>query len=426
MVIEGFWLKTKSNVYKEIYQFLIKIFAVTFGMGVVTGVVMSYQFGTNWSVFSDKVSNIIGPLIGYEVLTAFFLEAGFLGIMLFGWNKVSNRVHFFATCMVAIGTLFSVFWIMSANSWMHTPTGYVIGENGIFYPKNWIDIIFNPSFLHRFFHMVFAAFITTAFAVSGIAAYLLYKGKSLKHAKIMITMSLFLAFIFVPIQVYIGDSLGRNTLKYQPAKIAAIEGIWDTQKSVPWTIIGWPNEKKLKTEYAIDIPYASSIILTHTLDGEVRGLKSWPEKDRPPVLIPFFGFRIMIATTGIMLLIACAGVYLFFKKKLFTLTTFHKVCIWVSPIGFITILAGWYTTEVGRQPYVVYGLLRTSDSISPVALHDLMFSFTLFVIVYFFITSFGIYYIFKLIVGGVEEGGLVKKSSVNMSTSSFKQIFLRH
>jgi cytochrome d ubiquinol oxidase subunit I len=426
MVLEGFWLKTGHPVYKEIYQFLIKIFAVTFGMGVVTGVVMSYQFGTNWAVFSDKTSNVLGPLFGYEVLTAFFLEAGFLGIMLFGWSRVSNRVHFFATCMVAVGTVISAFWILAASSWMHTPAGFEIRENGLFYPTSWIEVIFNPSFPYRFFHMLFAAYLTTAFVTAGVASYFLRKKKSLKHAKIMLTMAVFFAAILVPVQIFVGDGHGLNTLQYQPAKIAAMEAIWETEKGAPLTIFGWPNEEELKTEYAIKIPKLGSLILTHSLDGEIKGLNEWPKEDRPPVKPVFFGFRIMVGIGFIMLFTAFTGVILFLRKTLFTCGAFHKWCMFVSPLGFVAILSGWIVTEVGRQPYVVYGLLRTSHAASRIAAHDVMFSLILFIIAYSFISSFGLYYIFKLIKSGIKEGEWTNEASdINLNSNSFKQIFVK-
>ena len=426
MVLEGFWLKTKHPVYKEIYQFFIKIFAVAFGMGVVTGVVMSYQFGTNWAIFSEKTSNVLGPLFGFEVLTAFFLEAGFLGIMLFGWNKVSNKVHFFSTCMVAVGTVISAFWILSASSWMHTPAGFEIRANGLFYPTSWIEIIFNPSFPHRFFHMLFAAYLTTAFVTAGIASYFLCKNKFIKHAKIMLTMAMFFAAILVPIQIFVGDGHGLNTLQYQPAKVAAMEAIWDTEEGAPLTLFGWPNEEEMRTDYAVKIPKLGSLVLTHSWDGKVSGLKEWAKEDRPPVKPVFFGFRIMVGIGFIMLLTSFFGVFLFFRKKLFTCGAFHRWCIFISPFGFVAILSGWVVTEVGRQPYVVYGLLRTSHAASAVAAHDVLFSLILFIVAYSFITSFGLYYVFKLIKKGVSEGEWASNADIaNLESGSFKRIFIK-
>ena len=253
-VVEGLWLKTGNNIYQEIYKFWIKIFAITFGMGVVSGVVLSYQIGTNWSGFSDKVGNVLGPLLGFEVLAAFFLESSFLGVMLFGWNKVSKKMHFAATLIVAIGTIISAFWILSANSWMQTPTGYEVRADNILYPTNWLEIIFNPSFPYRFCHMIVASYLTTAFVIGGVAAWYLVQRKFVAHAKIMFGMAMLMAVFVAPIQLFIGDQHGLNTLEHQPAKIAAMEGIWDTEKGTALRVFGWPSDQEETTKYTIDIP----------------------------------------------------------------------------------------------------------------------------------------------------------------------------
>ena len=286
-VVEWRWLKTGNPVYQEIYRMWVKIFAVTFGMGVVSGVVLSYQFGTNWSVFSDKVGNVIGPLLGYEVLTAFFLEASFLGIMLFGWNRVSPRMHFASTVIVAFGTLLSAFWILAANSWMQTPQGYRVGEDGLLYPTDWLQIIFNPSFPYRFAHMILAAYLTTAFVVGGIGAYYLWRRRHVKHARVMFGMAMLMAIFVAPLQPIVGDLHGLNTLEHQPAKVAAMEGIWETERGAALKLFGWPDEAEERTKYAIEIPKLSSLILTHDLDGEVKGLKEWHPEERPPVAVVF-------------------------------------------------------------------------------------------------------------------------------------------
>ncbi len=404
MVVEGLWLKSKHPVYKEIYQFWVKIFAVTFGMGVVSGVVLSYQLGTNWSTFSDQVSNVIGPLLGFEVMTAFFLEASFLGIMLFGWNKVTPRMHFFSTIMVAVGTVISAFWILSANSWMHTPAGFMVGEGNILFPTNWIEIIFNPSFPYRFVHMVLAAYLTTAFTVGGIAAWYLWRKEHVHHARIMLAMAALMAVFVTPVQIFVGDLHGVNTLEHQPVKVAAMEGIWDTQKGAPWTIVGWPDKTTEETRYALNIPYASSLILTHSLDGEVKGLKEWAPEERPPVAFVFWSFRVMLAIGSLMLLTGVFAVILFFRKQLFTTKWFQLWYMALTPAGFIAVLAGWMLTEVGRQPYVVYGVLRTADTVSPIAGEQVAFSLALFVIVYFLIFGAATYYILRLIRKGPEVG----------------------
>jgi cytochrome d ubiquinol oxidase subunit I len=399
-VLEALWLKTGKNTYKEIYQYWVKIFAVSFGLGVVSGILMSYQFGTNWSVFSKHVGNIIGPLMGYEVLTAFFLEASFLGIMIFGWNRVSPRMHLASTIIVAIGTLISAFWILSANSWMHTPSGYRIDEHGVFFPTNWLDVIFNPSFPYRLAHMVTAAYLTTALVVAGVAGYYFIRKIHQSHARIMLGMAVLLISTLAPLQILLGDMHGLNTLKYQPAKISAMEGIWENEKGASFRIFGIPDSKEEVTKYSIDIPFASSIVLTHTLDGEVKGLKDWPKDKRPPVVIVFFAFRIMLAVGTIMLLTAIVGAVLYFRGKLFNTRWFHLWCMITSPVGFIGILAGWFVTEVGRQPYVVHNLLRTSDAASPVMAGSIAFSLTSIIAVYSLVFGVGCYFILRLMKRG--------------------------
>ncbi len=395
-VLEALWLKTGKSVYREIYQYWIKIFAVSFGLGVVSGLLLAYQFGTNWSVFARNTGNILGPLLGYEVLTAFFLEASFLGIMIFGWNKVSPRMHLASTIIVAIGTLISAFWILSANSWMHTPSGYRIDEFGVFFPASWMAVIFNPSFPYRLAHMISAAYLTTAFVVAGVASYYFIKKIHKDHARIMLGMAILLISIFAPIQILLGDMHGLNTLKYQPIKISAMEGIWETERGAGFRLFGVPDSKEEINKYSIIIPYASSLILTHTLDGEVRGLKSWPKAERPPVAIVFYSFRIMIAIGGLMLLTALAGTILFFKGRLFDTRWFHHWCRLLSPCGFIAILAGWFVTEVGRQPYVVYGLLKTGSAISPIMAENIAFSLISLIVVYILVFGVGVYFILRL------------------------------
>ncbi len=395
-VVEALWLKTGNNTYQEIYKFWVKIFAVCFGMGVVSGVVMSYQFGTNWSVFSHRAGNVLGPLLAYEVLTAFFLEGSFLGIMLFGWGRVTKGMHFISTLIVALGTVTSAFWILSANSWMQTPAGFTL-EGGIFHPANWLDLVFNPSFPYRLIHMVTAAYLTTAFFVGGVAGYYFLKKKNLAHARIMLGMAMIMAVFVTPFQIMIGDMHGINTLQYQPVKIAAMEGLWDTQKGASLVLFGWPNEEKEKTEYAITVPKLASIILTHDPDGEVKGLKAWPKDERPPVVAPFYCFRIMVGMGILMALTGIMALYLYFRKGLFTKKWFHMWCILMMPSGFIAILAGWFVTEIGRQPYVVYGLMRTAEAHSPIMGEHVFLSLIAFIVVYLFVFGAGIYYIVKLI-----------------------------
>jgi cytochrome d ubiquinol oxidase subunit I len=399
-MVEWRWLKTGNPVYRDIYRMWVKIFAVAFGMGVVSGVVMSYQFGTNWSVFSDKVGNVIGPLLGYEVLTAFFLEASFLGIMLFGWNRVSPKMHFAATVIVAFGTLLSAFWILSANSWMQTPQGYRVAEDGLLYPTDWLQIIFNPSFPYRFVHMILAAYLTTAFVVGGIGAYYLWRRQHEKHARVMFGMAMLMAVFVAPLQPIIGDLHGLNTLEHQPAKVAAMEGLWETERGAPLKLFGWPDEAEERTKYAIEIPKLSSLILTHDLNGEVRGLKEWHPDERPPVAVVFWSFRIMVGIGMLMVLTGVIAAVLFFRKRLFNTRWFQWWCMALTPAGFIAVLAGWFVTEVGRQPYVAYGVMKTADAVSPVIGPHVALSLLAFIVSYTFVFGAGSYYVLRLVAKG--------------------------
>ena len=396
-VLEWRWLKTGNTVYAEIYRMWVKIFAVTFGMGVVSGVVMSFQFGTNWSVFSDKVGNILGPLLGYEVLAAFFLEASFLGIMLFGWNRVSPRTHFASTVIVALGTVISAFWILAANSWMQTPQGFRVGENGMLYPLGWGQIVFSPSFPYRFVHMVTAAYLTTAFFVGGIGALYLRRRLHTRQARVMLGMAMIMAVFVAPAQLWFGDEHGLNTFVHQPAKIAAIEGLWETTRGAPLNLFGWPDQEAEKTKYAIEIPRLSSLILTHDLNGEVRGLKAWPKDERPPALWVFWSFRIMVGLGLLMMLTGLSALVLYLRNRLFDTKWFQLWCMAMMPAGFIAVLAGWFVSEIGRQPYIVQGVLRTADAVSPVSGQPVAISLIAFFLTYSTVFGAGSYYIAKLI-----------------------------
>ena len=396
-VLEWRWLKTGNTVYEEIYRMWVKIFAVTFGMGVVSGVVMSFQFGTNWAVFSDRAGNVLGPLLGYEVLTAFFLEASFLGVMLFGWNRVSPKMHFAATIIVALGTLISAFWILSANSWMQTPQGYRLGSEGLLFPTDWIKIIFNPSFPYRFLHMVTASYLTTAFVVGGIGAYYLWRNRHVKYARVMLGMAMIMAIFVAPIQALMGDLHGLNTLEHQPAKVAAMEGLWETEQGAALKLFGWPDQEEEKTRYAIEIPKLSSLILTHDLNGEVRGLKEWPKDERPPVAAVFWSFRAMVGIGVLMIFTGVTAAILFLCKQLFSKRWFQLWCMAMTPSGFIAVLVGWFVTEIGRQPYIVYGVMRTAETISPVMGSQVAMSLLAFIFSYVFIFGAGSYYILRLI-----------------------------
>jgi cytochrome d ubiquinol oxidase subunit I len=372
-------------------------------MGVVSGVVMSFQFGTNWSRFADAGGSVLGPLLGYEVLTAFFLEASFLGVMLFGWNRVSPKMHFAATVIVAAGTLISAFWILSANSWMQTPQGFRVGSDGLLYPTSWLQVIFTPSFPFRFVHMITAAYLTTAFTVAGIGAFYLWRQRHVQHARVMFGMAMIMAIFVAPAQLLFGDLHGLNTFKHQPAKVAAMEGLWETRAGAPLVLFGWPDQEEEMTKYAIEIPKISSLILTHSLNGEVKGLKEWPADERPPAAWVFWTFRIMVGLGMLMIATGVIAIVLYFKKRLFDTRWFQYWCMALTPAGFIAVLAGWFVTEVGRQPWVVQGLMRTQDATSPVMGTSIAISLLAFIIVYVFVFGAGSYYILRLIGRGPED-----------------------
>ncbi len=396
MVLQGLWLKTGRDIYRRAWRYWVKIFAVIFGMGVVSGIVMSYQIGTNWSVFSDKTGPILGPLMGYEVLTAFFLEAGFLGVMLFGSNRVSRRLHFMATVMVAIGTMISGFWILSVNSWMQTPAGYAINEVGQFIATDWWQVVFNPSFPYRLVHMMLAAFLSTAFLVGGVSAWHLLKDQTNSAAKLMFSMSMWMALIVAPIQVIAGDLHGLNTLKHQPMKIAAMEGHFESQNGAPLILFGWPDVDNEVVHGKIAIPKLGSLILTHDSEGYLAGLDAYPKEDWPNVPLVFWSFRIMVAIGFAMVAVGLWSAWMRSKKKLYVAKWLKRVVVLMTPSGTLAILAGWITTEVGRQPYTVYGLLRTADSVSPLDAPAVNASLLAFVLVYFLVFGAGIYYLLKL------------------------------
>ncbi len=397
MVLEGLWLKTGNNTYLRLFKYWRKIFAVAFGMGVVSGIVMAYQFGTNWSVFSDKAGPVIGPLMAYEVLTAFFLEAGFLGIMLFGMGRVSKRLHFTATVMVAFGTLLSATWILSVNSWMQTPAGFSINEAGQFIPESWMEIIFNPSFPYRLVHMVLAAYLTTAFVVGAVGAWHLLKDKTNKDARKMFSMAMWMAAIVAPIQIIAGDFHGINTLEHQPAKVMAMEGHFESHDhGAPLYLFGIPDQENQELKYAIGIPKASSLILKHDLNAPLAGLDTIPIEDQPPVATVFWSFRIMVGIGMLMLLVGVTSLFLRWRKRLYDAKLFHRFALVMGPSGFVAVLAGWITTEVGRQPFTVYGLLRTNQSIAPVEAPAVAASLLAFIVVYFALFGAGTYYIIKM------------------------------
>lgn len=394
-VLEALWLKTGDEAYLTTFRYWLKIFAVAFGMGVVSGIVMSYQFGTNWAVYADKTGPVLGPLLGYEVLSAFFLEAGFLGIMLFGLERVGKKLHFMATLMVAVGTLFSAFWILSVNSWMQTPAGYGVNEAGQFIVEDWWEVVFNPSFPYRLVHMTLAAYLTTAFVVGGVGAWHLLKDRTNRPARIMFSMAMWMALIVAPIQVIAGDMHGLNTLEHQPAKVAAMEGHWETGSRVPLLLFAVPDNEAETNHFEIGVPALASIILKHDPDGVIQGLKDWPKEDRPPVFIVFWSFRIMVAIGFLMVGIGLWSLIARMRGRLYESPLLNKAAVLMAPSGFIAVLAGWVVTEVGRQPYTVYGLLRTADSLSPVEAPAVATSLAIFAVVYFIVFGTGVVYILR-------------------------------
>ncbi|MBR0695261.1 cytochrome ubiquinol oxidase subunit I [Bradyrhizobium lablabi] len=396
-LLEGLNFVTGRQVYVRVSMFWIKIFSISFGMGVVTGIVMPFQFGTNWSRYSDATANVLSPLFAYEGLTAFFLEAAFLGVLLFGRKLVPQWAHFVAALMVALGTLLSSFWILAANSWMQTPAGYEIID-GRFFPTDWLQVIFNPSFPSRLAHTVVAFFITTGFVVMGVGAYLLRRDRSAEEGRTMLSMTLWLLTVLVPLQIFLGDHHGLNTLKYQPAKLAAIEAHWEAGRRVPITLFAIPDEKTEANHFSVDVPFVGSLILTHEIDGEVKGLKDFPADQRPPVAIPFFAFRIMVGCGLVMLGIVLLGGWLRWRGRLDDAPLFLQLCQLAIPIGFIAVIAGWVVTEVGRQPWTVYGLLRTADSVSPsLTGSDLLISLLAYVVVYLFMYPSGVLLMWRIV-----------------------------
>ena len=393
------WLRSGNDRYHLLMRFWTKIFAVSFAMGVVSGIVLSYQFGTNWSRFSVMVGNVIGPLIGYEVLSAFFLEATFLGVLLFGFNRVPSWLYVLSAAIVAVGTALSAFWILSANSWMQTPTGHEV-RDGIAYPVDWLSVVFNPSFPYRLAHMLNAAYLTTGFVVLAVGARYLVAGRHIEEGRTMLRMAIGLTAILAPLQLFLGDQHGLNTLQHQPIKVAAMEAHWDGSKPGDFHIFAWPDEKTGENRFAISIPRGASLILTHHMNGLFPGLNSVPASDRPPVTLVFFSFRIMLAIGLFMIGAAVFGAFLWWRGTLFDTRWYLRImaqCWW---IGFVAVIAGWIVTECGRQPWIAHGLLRTADATSPVPGATIAGTLALFVIAYGVVFSFGIYYINRLIAQG--------------------------
>ncbi len=396
MVLEALWLRTGRQVYHDLYNYWLKMFAIGFAMGVVSGVVMSYEFGTNWGRFSDRAGPVIGPLMGYEVLTAFFLEAGFLGVMLFGQTRVGPRLHFFATCCVAAGTLMSAFWILAANSWMQTPAGYTIAPDGRFLPTDYWAVIFNPSFPYRFFHMVLACYLSVALLVGAVGAWHLLRDHQNQAARTMFSMAMWMAAIVAPLQLVMGDQQGLNTAEYQPAKVAAMEGDFDTVRGSPLFLFGMPNEAKGRVDFPVEIPHAGAIIITHSWNGAVRGLNEFPRENWPPVPYVFWAFRVMVGLGLAMIALGWWSLVQRFRRRLYASPLLWRAAVVMGPAGFLALLSGWTVTEVGRQPFTVYGLLRTADSASPIATAGVAASLAAFVVVYFIVFGTGFLFLLRL------------------------------
>ena len=401
-MLEGLWLVTGREVYLTLFKYWLKIFALVFGMGVVSGIVMSYEFGTNWAVFSDRAGPIIGPLMAYEVMTAFFLEAGFLGVMLFGLNRVGRGLHFTATLAVAVGTAISAFWILSANSWMQTPVGYSINPAGQFVPEDWRAIVFNPSFPYRLVHTVLAAYLTTALMVGAVGAWHLLRPLTNKRgtnegARVMFSMAMGMIAVTTPLQILAGDQHGLNTLEHQPAKVMAMEGHYKSHPhGAPLYLFGLPDNEAGELRYAVGIPRLGSLILKHSLDAPLAGLDTVERRNWPPVAIVFWSFRIMVGLGVLMLALGLFGLLARVVGRLYDWKLLHRFALAMGPAGFVAVIAGWVTTEVGRQPFTVYGLMRTAESASPLQAPAVAASLLAFIVVYFLVFGAGIYYVLKL------------------------------
>lgn len=403
-VLEGMWLVTRNEVFKTLYLFWLKIFAISFGMGVVTGVVLSYELGANWSVFSAVAAPVIGPLFAFEVLTAFFLEASFLGIMLFGWKKVGPGLHFTATVLVAIGTLISAFWIISANSWMQHPTGFATLPNGDLIAVDWFKVVFSPSFPARFAHMTLAAYLTTALVIGAASAWRLLKDADESESRMSLRMAIGMFAIVAPLQLLVGDISGKSVERLQPAKLAAIEAFWDTRTEQPFHIAAWPDRAIAGNRWEISIPKLGSLLTGGSTQAEITGLKAFEPQDRPPVAVVFWAFRLMVGLGLAMIGLGAWGAWLCWRSAPERSRLFLMAAVAMGPAGFVAVIAGWMVAEVGRQPWVIYGVLRTADAASPLLAGQVSLSLLGFLIVYAIIFSVGVLYILRLIAEGPVAG----------------------
>jgi cytochrome d ubiquinol oxidase subunit I len=396
-VLQGLWLATGREAYLNLFKYWLKIFAIAFGMGVVSGLVMAYQFGSNWSNFADKAGPVIGPLMAYEVLTAFFLEAGFLGVMLFGLERVGKGLHYSATLAVAVGTLISAFWILATNSWMQTPAGFTTNAAGQFIPVSWLQIIFNPSFPYRLVHMVLASYLSTALIVGAVAAWHLLRRQDTEEVRRMFSMAMWMAALVAPIQIVAGDQHGLNTLKYQPAKIYALEGEFQSHpRGAPLILFGFPDQEAGVVRDAIEIPNLGSLVLEHHAHAPLPGLDTFPRSEWPVVAVIFWSFRIMVGLGVAMLALGVASLIARARRLLYTSRTLHLAALLMGPAGLIAVIAGWFTTEVGRQPYTIYHLMRTAESASPIAAPAIVASLAAFALVYFTVFGAGVFFVLRM------------------------------
>jgi cytochrome bd ubiquinol oxidase subunit I len=417
-VLEGLWLKTSNPVFKSLYLFWVKIFAISFGMGVVSGVVMSYQFGTNWSVFSARAGPVVGPLMAFEVLTAFFLEASFLGVMLFGWKRAGPRLHFVATVLVALGTLTSAFWIISANSWMQHPISYAIDAAGRFVAEDWVKVIFSPTFPSRLAHMVLAAYLSTALVVGAASAWRLLKFPDEAPSRIALRMAVGVLAVTAPLQLLVGDISGKLVEELQPAKLAAMEAFWETRGEQAFHIAAWPDREGERNHWELSVPGVGSLIVAGSRTAEVQGLKAFPKEDRPPVAIVFWAFRLMVGLGLTMIGLGLLGVLLWWRRALERTRLYLGVLVLMGPMGFVAVIAGWVVAEVGRQPWVVYGVMRTSEAVSPVGGGSVSASLLMFLAVYALVFTAGLIYVVRLIAEGPLAGAAEPRPAVQRAPGS--------
>jgi cytochrome d ubiquinol oxidase subunit I len=401
VVVELMWLRTRDELYYRMYRFWVKIFAIHFAVGVVTGITLEFEFGTNFAVFSQTVANVIAPMLAFEGMTAFFLEAGFLGIMLFGWNRVPPTLHFISTCLVGLGASFSAFWIMAANAWMQTPAGFE-NVDGVFMLTSWRDAIFNPAFPTHLGHMLLASYETSAFAIAGISAYFLLKKRNPHFFRRSLAIALIMAAAVAPLQVIMGDLKGQSVAKHQPTKLAAIEAHWETNTDGPADFIAFaiPDDANEENRFEIRIPYMLSLLITHSLDGQIKGLKEFPPDERPNVLVNFWTFRIMVAIGFLFFGIMIWAAILWRRGRLFDTPLFLKILVAVQPLGFVATILGWVTAEMGRQPWIVYGWMRTSEGASPIAAGNVVWSLIMFGLFFGLIGAAYFYYTLKTLQKG--------------------------